>query len=107
MPNAKCECCGRWMEDICISLDDKIRVVELVKERQKKMFGIIYKIDPGIQHKEINMNSNCCGVLYYYPFATTPEKLKDFNMECLFTGGVDLDELLDMLKERKMNNKVS
>lgn len=102
MPNAQCECCKTWLENICISFDDKIRLVKLVKERRKTLFGITYEITPGIMHKEINLNSRCSGVLYYKVWAPTPREFMGFNLNCLFSGsGDDLDALIAELEEQK------
>lgn len=98
MPNAKCDFCGKWLEDILLKHEHKLTLVRLVKERKKHVFGPIFKIEPGIGHKEVNTESICPGILYYYPLAPTPDKLKKFDM-CDAFGNGDVDNLLKMLEE--------
>ena len=102
MPNAQCECCNTWLENICISFDDKIRLVKLVKKRRKMFLGVTYDITPGIKHKEVNLDSKCNGVLYYKVWAPTPIEFKGFNITCLFSANDDvLDSLIEDLEDQK------
>ena len=105
MPNAQCECCKSWLENICITFDDKIRLVKLVKQRRKMMFGITYEITPGIMHKEVSMDSRCPGVLYYKVWALTPTEFRGFNINCLFSASdSELDALIEELEDQKECN---
>lgn len=87
MPNAKCEKCNLYIDDICINEKHYCRLIKLLKERVKKCFGIPYNITPGIRHNEIIKNTSwkclnkieCDGVLYYEQFASNPTKY-DFDI---------------------------
>ena len=61
MPNAKCEKCNKYIDDLCLKEKHYFRLIELIKKRVKKKFGVPYNINPGIRHNEIIKNSswNC------------------------------------------------
>ncbi len=99
MPNAKCDFCGKWMEDILLSCHHKIVLVKLIKERRQHVFGPIFKIVPGIKHNEVNIETICTGSLYYYPIAPTPKKFSNMDLNDLFIGGGDIDDLINRLEE--------
>jgi hypothetical protein len=89
MPNAKCEKCKLYLDDICKKQKHVDKLIDLFKKRVKKFAGIPYNITPGIRHNEIIsqtswgcFNEICDGVLYYEHFAKNPEKF-DFNMDLI------------------------
>ena len=74
MPNSKCEKCSLYIDDIVKSKNEKITFVKLLHKRIKKIFGIPFKISPGIRHNEIcGSKCNCDGVLYYEPLTEKVE----------------------------------
>lgn len=83
MPNAKCDKCGKYLDDICITKELRIKLVNCIKERSKKQFGIIYNIDPPIKHNDINPdnkdlnNAECDGYLNYHLFCRDPQNFDD------------------------------
>lgn len=99
MPNSKCEKCSLYIDDIVKSKNEKITFVKLLHKRIKKIFGIPFKISPGIRHNEIcGSKCNCDGVLYYEPFATHPKNFKEFDFNELFLD-FDLDDIINRIKK--------
>ena len=89
MPNAKCEKCNLYLDDICTKEKHFNRLIELIKKRVKKIAGIPYNIAPGIRHNEIVSSNSwtcltnmCDGVLYYEPFTSSPKKF-NFTLDLL------------------------
>jgi|TARA_B100000035_G_scaffold315247_1_gene334686 hypothetical protein len=83
MPNAICEKCEKSLDDICLKEKHYNRLIKMLKERVKKLFGVPYNITPGIRHNEIISKNSwnclsemCDGVLYYRPLAKSPKRWK-------------------------------
>ena len=85
MPNAKCDKCNQYLENICINNEQKVLLIELLEKRAKRRFGIIYNIDPGIRHNEINPKNkslngnNCDGIIWYNHFSKNPKGFEKSN----------------------------
>lgn len=75
MPNAKCGNCGLTLEPICKGVEEINRFSDLVNKRASRLMGNITGISPGIKHNEIDVSSNCDGVMWYEPFAATPSNV--------------------------------
>ena len=79
MPNAKCDKCNQFLDTICHDDATKDRLRVLINERAKKRFGVIYDINPGVHHHEVDPNNTageaggvCKGCLWYKPFSFSP-----------------------------------
>ena len=76
MTNAICDKCNSYLHEICISRKSKEQFIKLMKERSKKVGGIIYRVVPGITHYEIANNTyvNCTGTMQVRLFDKYPNK---------------------------------
>jgi hypothetical protein len=87
MPNAKCNKCNLYLDDICKETKHINRFKDLINARVKRFYGYPYLITPGIRHNEIikkeswyDMSKICDGVLYYDHFAENPKNQELINM---------------------------
>lgn len=74
MPDAKCDKCNGTLGPICKSNAEIKRFTDLVNARKTviPVLNQIVSISPGIHHNEIDTESECDGVLWYQPLASTP-----------------------------------
>lgn len=97
MPNAECEKCNMLLHQICLTNDEKIKFIELMKKRSEVIFGIVYNITPGIRHNEIK-KCNCNGVLYMKPFEKIPIDFYGENINLLLCKYDIYDKILNKLR---------
>ena len=75
MPNAECDVCKMTLGPICKGPEEIQRFNDLVNERSSKLMGMITSISPGIRHNEIDITSDCNGVMWYKPLGSTPDNV--------------------------------
>jgi len=99
MANAKCEKCGKKLQNICKTKKDVLVLLELLENRIQKVFltNIAYNITPGIRHNEILWSEECDGVLYYDHFDKEPEILKKFKIGDIMLGLLSIEEAKKLL----------
>lgn len=111
MPNAKCDKCKQELDNICIDDEKKILLIQLLEERAKRRFGIIYNIDPGIRHNEISPTNtslngnNCDGILWYNHFSKNPEGFEDIDFSKIIFNSEDIDKIKKKLLQNIHNKK--
>ena len=114
MPNAKCDKCKQELDNICIDDEKKILLIQLLEERAKRSFGIIYNIDPGIRHNEISPTNtslngnNCDGIIWYNHFSKNPEGFEDIDLSKIIFNSEDTDKIKKNLLQNihnKQNNE--
>ena len=107
MPNAKCDKCHHYLENICVNNQQKILLINLIKKRAKKKFGIVYNIDPGITHNEIDPENksfngnNCDGLLWYNHFSKNPKGFEDIDLSKILFDSINIEEI-----EKKLLKKI-
>ena len=112
MPNAKCDKCHQYLQDICISDKQKLLLIKLIKLRSKKRFGIVYNIHPGITHDEINpdntsLNGNKCdGILWYDHFCSNPKGFENIDFSKIIFDSTNIEEIEKKLLDNINHSQV-
>ena len=75
MPDSKCDKCNLTLGPICKSQEEVDRFADLVNKRSTRLMGMITSITPGIKHNEIDIQSECDGVMWYQPLYPTPKNV--------------------------------
>ena len=113
MPNAKCDKCKQELDNICINDEQKILLINLLEERAKRRFGIIYNIDPGIRHNEISPTNtslngnNCDGIIWYNHFSKNPKGFEEIDFSKIIFNSQNTNEIKKNLLKNihvKINN---
>lgn len=73
MPNAQCNKCGKFLDDIIVNEATREEFKKLVEARASRLLGMITNIKPGIRHCEVNKCQGCDGFLWFKPFHSTPK----------------------------------
>lgn len=97
MPNAICDKCKSYLHEICISRKSKEQFIKLMKERSRKVGGIIYCVVPGIAHCEIANKPyvKCDGTMQVRLFHEYPNKEDEQLFKCRLFGNETVDETND------------
>jgi hypothetical protein len=112
MPNAKCDKCHQYLQDICINNKQKLLLINLIKLRAKKKFGIVYNIHPGITHDEINPDNNylngkkCNGLLWYEHFRLNPKGFENIDLSKIIFNSDNIEEIENRLIDNISNSQI-
>jgi len=97
MTNAICDSCKLYLHEICISRKSKEKFIQLMKERSRKVGGIIYSVVPEIVHHEIANNAyvKCQGTIQVRLLDKYPNKEDEQLFKCRLFGNETVDETND------------